>query len=103
MASKSKRSRIVPVQQLRRRPARRFRRSCLEMLEQRQLLAAVATDMSGYAPGQTAHIFASSFQPGETVQFQVLHNDGTPNTGNGHLPWNVVDGSADDLDGLVNG
>jgi hypothetical protein len=73
------------------------------MLEQRQLLAAVATDMSDYAPGQTAHIFASSFQPGETVQFQVLHNDGTPNTGNGHLPWNVADGGAADLDGKVDG
>jgi hypothetical protein len=76
----------------------------LESLENRLLLAAdVFTDQADYAPGQTAHIFASDFAIGEAVQFQVLHNDGTPNTGNGHLPWNVVDGSADDLDGLVNG
>ena len=67
------------------------------------MLAAVATNQPDYAPGDTAHIFASSFQPGEAVQFQVLHNDGTPNTGNGHLPWNVVDGSVDDLDGQLNG
>ena len=67
------------------------------------MLATVATDMSDYAPGDTAHIFASNFLPGEAVQFQVLHNDGTPNTGNGHLPWNVVDGSAADLDGQVDG
>ncbi|MCI0335655.1 MAG: LEPR-XLL domain-containing protein, partial [Planctomycetes bacterium] len=76
----------------------------LESLEDRLLLSAnVATDQADYAPGATAHIFASDFAIGEAVQFQVLHNDGTPNTGNGHLPWTVVDGSADDLDGLVNG
>src|SRR5688500_8379045 len=76
----------------------------LETLESRLLLAAdVFTDQVDYAPGQTVHIFASDFAAGEAVQFQVLHIDGTPNTGNGHLPWTVVDGSGDDLDGVVNG
>jgi hypothetical protein len=46
---------------------------------------------------------ASNFLTGEAVQFQVLHIDDTPNTGNGHLPWTVVDGGADDLDGVANG
>ena len=73
------------------------------MLEHRRMMAVVATDHVDYAPGSTAHIFASDFQAGEAVQFQVLHNDGTPNTGNGHTPWTVVDGGADDLDGLMNG
>src|SRR5687768_14023353 len=70
----------------------------IEPLEHRLLLAAdVYTDQVDYTPGQTAHIFASGFAVGEAVQFQVLHIDGTPNTGNGHSPWSVVDGSADDL------
>ena len=73
------------------------------MLEHRRMMAVVATDHFDYAPGSTAHIFASDFHAGEAVQFQVLHNDGTPNTGNGHTPWTVVDGGADDLDGLMNG
>ena len=48
-------------------------------------------------------IFATDFQVGEAVKFQVLHNDGIPNTGNGHEPWTVTDGGPGDLDGLVNG
>src|SRR5205814_1929293 len=88
---------------LRRRPARRFRRSTLELLEQRQLMAVVSADKPDYAPGEIAHIFASGYQPGEAVQFQVLHNEGMPNAGSGHLPWTVVDGSANDLDGKVDG
>ena len=81
----------------------RSRRLFFEGLETRALLATVATDDSDYAPGETPLITASGFQTGETVQFQVLHNDGTPNTGNGHSPWQVTDGSPDDFDGLVDG
>src|SRR4051812_48996836 len=91
MASKSKRTRVVKSLKTP-RPAPRFRRSHVEMLEHRRMMAVVATDHFDYAPGETAHIFASDFQAGEAVQFQVLHNDGTPNTGNGHAPWTVVDG-----------
>ena len=75
----------------------------LERLEERSLLASVMTDKLDYAPAETALITASGFQSGESVQFQVLHNDGTPNTVNGHFPWTVTDGSAADLDGAVNG
>ncbi|MCI0359861.1 MAG: hypothetical protein L0211_15395, partial [Planctomycetaceae bacterium] len=67
------------------------------------MLATLVTDKPDYAPGETALLTASGYQIGETVKFQVLHIDGTPNTGNGHDPWNVVDGGAGDLDGLANG
>ncbi|MGI8981137.1 MAG: DUF7507 domain-containing protein, partial [Pirellulaceae bacterium] len=75
----------------------------LERLEDRSLLATVMTDKPDYAPGETADVSASGFQIGEAVQFQVLHTDGTPNTGNGHHPWSVVDGGPTDLDGQANG
>src|SRR6266542_1138525 len=65
--------------------------------------ATVTTDKGDYPPGDTAYITASGFQAGETVQFQVLHADGTPSTGEDHQPWYVADGSADDLDGVVDG
>src|SRR5262245_46860766 len=79
------------------------RRSFFEPLEDRRLLAAVATDKLDYRPAETARITATDFRQGESVQFQVLHNDGIPNTGNGHDPWTVTDGSAADLDGHVDG
>jgi hypothetical protein len=63
----------------------------------------VVTDKAAYAPGETAKITASGFAPGETVQFLVLHNDDTPNTGAGHQLWQVMDGSSGDLDTVVNG
>ena len=66
-------------------------------------LATVSTDLDDYSPGSTALISGSNFQPGETVELQVLHTDGTPNTGGGHEPWFVTDGSSGDLDGLANG
>src|SRR5262245_34943851 len=81
----------------------RFRQLLLENLERRELLALVSTNLPDYSPGDTAIITARDFQVGEAVQFQVLHNDGTPNTGNGHGPWTVTDGSAADLDGLTDG
>jgi hypothetical protein len=84
--------------------SRKLKRRAFEPLEERMVLSAnVITDRLDYQPGDTAQIIASGYQPGEAVQFQVLHNDGTPNTGNGHLPWTVVDGSNNDLDGKVDG
>src|SRR5438128_7160795 len=65
--------------------------------------ATVMTDKADYAPGTTAYITAGGFQAGETVSFQVLHADGTPSTGLDHEPWYVTDGSADDLDGVMDG
>src|SRR5262245_3742104 len=79
------------------------RRCFFESLEDRSLLASVATDKLDYLPGDTALIQATGYQVGEAVQFQVLHTDGTPNTGNGHTPWSVIDGGAGDMDGLANG
>ncbi len=67
------------------------------------VLSSVTTDKPDYSPSETAYISAVGFEPGETVVFQVLHIDGKPNTGNGHLPWEVIDGSNDDLDGLADG
>ena len=94
----------------RRSPTSQRIRPVVETLEFRLAPSAtVVTDKPDYAPGSTAIINASGFQPGETVQLQVLHNDGLPNTdsaGNyldGHAPWLVTDGGPGDLDGIVNG
>src|SRR5262249_5089469 len=65
--------------------------------------ASVWTDRPDYQAGQYALITGTGFLPGETVQLQVLHTDGTANTGEGHAPWYVTDGGVGDLDGLVNG
>ncbi len=65
--------------------------------------AKVTTDLDDYPPGSTAVITGSNFQPGETIELQVLHTDGVPNTGGGHDPWQVTDGGAGDLDGRVDG
>jgi len=77
----------------------------------------VTTDLSDYSPGSTATITASGFAAGSTVAFEVDHVTdagadklwGTPDdvlansSGEGHTPWYVTDGGADDLDGQVNG
>ena len=94
-----------------RTPGRRsFRRSgncsplSLERLEDRTLLSAtVITDKLDYPPGETAVITGTEFLIGETVELQVVHTDGTPNTGGGHDPWYVTDGGAGDLDGVADG
>ena len=79
-------------------------RLVMESLEAKIMLAAdVFTDKSDYAPGETAYIAAVDFQAGETIEFHVVHSDGTPNTGGGHEPWQVTDGSEADLDGTVDG
>ena len=70
------------------------RRPLLDTLENRQLLSVtVGTDQTDYIAGATAQISASGFLAGETVQFQVLHTDGTPNTGANEQPWQVTDTS----------
>ena len=78
----------------------------MERLEDRRLLSAtVATDLADYLPGATALISGSGFAIGETIQLQVLHIDGTPNTGGGHEPWFVTDGVRGDFDsdGVMDG
>jgi tetratricopeptide (TPR) repeat protein len=75
-------------------PCRKHQQLQLEPLEERRVLAAaVTTDLSDYAPSDTAHVFASDFAIGEMIEFQVLHADGVPNTVGGHDPWQVTDGA----------
>src|SRR4051812_32704641 len=52
--------------------------SWFEELEQRRMMAMVATDKPDYFFGETAQIEGSEFAPNETVQLQVVHADGTP-------------------------
>src|SRR5205823_5651357 len=60
----------------------------------------VMTNPTDYPPGQTAHIFAGGFQPGEAVRFQVSNQT----NGNVYTPsWAVTDGGPDDLDGVADG
>ncbi|MEL7075833.1 MAG: SdrD B-like domain-containing protein, partial [Cyanobacteria bacterium J06582_2] len=65
--------------------------------------AEVTTDLADYPPGSTAIIEGANFEPGETIELQVLHNDNVPNTGGGHEPWQITDGGAGDLDKTVDG
>lgn len=66
-------------------------------------LATVTTDKDDYPPGATAIITGENFELGETIELQVLHTDGIPNTGDGHKPWQITDGGQGDLDGVVDG
>jgi hypothetical protein len=52
--------------------------------------ASVTTDQSDYPPGSTVYITGAGFQPGETVQLQVLRIDIPENTGAEHDPWPVT-------------
>lgn len=58
---------------------------------------SVMTDQLDYAPGTTARISGSGFYPGEGIRFQVLHADGTQDSGADHEPWTVT---ADPLGGF---
>ena len=102
---------------------RKLRALLFERFEERVVLtggayaSSVFSDLPDYAPGSTAIISAKDFAVGSTVQFQVSHVidpgvdevfgtlDDTlgDNTGSGHAPWIVTDGSAGDLDNLANG
>ncbi|MDJ0593733.1 MAG: DUF4347 domain-containing protein [Pleurocapsa sp. MO_226.B13] len=53
-------------------------------------LPTVITDLDDYPPGSTAIITGENFDLGETIELQVLHTDGIPNTGGGHEPWQVT-------------
>jgi hypothetical protein len=50
----------------------------------------VLTDKPDYAVGETVNITGGGWQPGETVQLQVLHTDGITNNAPEHIPWDVV-------------
>lgn len=78
----------------------------------------VETDKQDYQPGETAMITATGFAPGAVVKLQVQHLEagadgefGTSDdvivapsdSGKGHHPWVIKDGSPRDLDGEKNG
>jgi ABC-type phosphate transport system substrate-binding protein len=48
--------------------------------------ASVTTDQSDYPPGSTVQISGSGFQPGETVQLQVVNLTNPSDTGAEHDP-----------------
>jgi hypothetical protein len=52
--------------------------------------ASVTTDQSDYPPGSTVQISGSGFQPGETVQLQVVNLTNPSDTGAEHDPWQVT-------------
>jgi hypothetical protein len=60
--------------------------------------ATVTTDREDYPPGSTAIITGTGFQPGETVELQVLRIDINENSGPEHNPWQVT---ADAAGGLI--
>ena len=77
-----------------RKPKRRRYWLNLEVLEDRFAPAAVIwTDRPDYVPQSIATIFGSGFQPGETVQLQVLHTTGNAACFANNAPWQVTDGS----------
>lgn len=95
---------VVKRKRLRHNHLSNPRIKAVEALEDRTLLSAwVVTDQLDYPPGATAIINGGGFEVGETIQLQVLHTDGVPNTGEGHEPWYVVDGGEGDLDGVADG
>src|SRR5690348_7949861 len=65
---------------------------CVSSLTLSAQTATISTDQSDYAPGSTAIITGSGFQPGETVTLQVLHDPtgGDDATSPAHQPWTVV-------------
>src|SRR5581483_3120236 len=103
---KAKSSGTLPVLAHRYRPS-------LEILEDRLApavgldpfggLPVLLTDQQDYPPGSTVTLLAENFQPGETVNFQVLRIDGQANVAPGIEPWQVTDGGTGDPDGTADG
>ncbi|MCI0683106.1 MAG: cadherin-like domain-containing protein, partial [Gemmataceae bacterium] len=77
----------------------------IETLESRALpsVATLLTDKPDYSPGETALITGDGFQEGETIDLRVVRTDGLPDYPQGNQPWQVTDGGAGDLDGVLNG
>src|SRR5207249_8322477 len=51
---------------------------------------AIWTDQADYAAGSTAVIAGSGFLPAESIVVQVLHADGTSDSGEDHQPWTAM-------------
>jgi hypothetical protein len=75
------------------------RRLAVELLEDRVTPSTLSSNLPDYAPGDTAILTAGDFVPGESVEFRVVSDVAGP----GQDPWTVVDGSANDMDGDING
>src|SRR6266540_1266504 len=73
-------------------PAKRITIALFLMLASASFVQAqtLTSDQADYAPGTTATLTGSGFQPGETVVVQVLHYDGTSDGGAEHQPWEVT-------------
>jgi hypothetical protein len=56
--------------------------------------ASVTTDQSDYPPGSTVQISGFGFQPGETVQLQVVNLTDPTDIGDEHAPWLVTNGAS---------
>ena len=98
-----KRSQNRPKSLLSRKTSR-SRLPRFEPLEERTLLSlTVALDKTEYMPEEPVNVTVSGLTPSETMQLQVLHTEGTPNTGPAHDPVQVADGGEYDLDGAANG
>ena len=70
---------------------RRTRRLILEALEDRTLLSAtLSLDQQAYAPGQTAVITGTGFNPGDTLSLQITRTDAN-STGATYTPLTVTD------------
>src|SRR5213594_3811654 len=52
--------------------------------------ATLISDKPDYAPGEVAIFYGYGFSSGEEVVLQVLHVDGTGNTGENHGTWPVT-------------
>src|SRR5688500_14549018 len=93
------------------RPKKIFARSkplntqlCIEVLEGRVVPSVtLLTGKPDYAPGETALLSGSGFALAETVNLRVVRTDGFLDYPGGNLPWQVTDGGAGDLDGVVDG
>src|SRR5215217_8429840 len=64
----------------------------LFLLTNASFAQTLTTDKSDYAPGTTCTLTGSGFAAGEEVSLQVLHADGTPDTGEDHDAWPITAG-----------
>jgi hypothetical protein len=66
----------------------------------------VKTDQEDYAPGSTAYITTTGFEPGSTIEFAIQEDPNDPGDdgiANIYEPFYVTDGGEGDLDGVADG
>src|SRR5262245_63560989 len=73
------------------------RRMFLESLENRSLLAALATDAPDYAPGSDVLFSGSGYAQGETIELSISSDTSATQT------FTIVDGGDGDGDGAADG